>query len=123
MPQLFSVAAYLPKLLDMRLHSNVVVLMELHVGEAVAFFFDVSLTSITGPTSFRAVDSTQHLLSETRFEEDNGWSARGEARHAAPVEVLSVVHPALGRANIQIIFVNRVADICHSANPAGLDRG
>lgn len=45
----------------------------------------------------------------------------GTDRWLAPAEVLSVVHPDSGAANIRIMFLDGAADVYHSVDPADLD--
>lgn len=46
----------------------------------------------------------------------------GTDRWLAPAdEVLSVVHPDTGTANIRIVFLDGEADVYHSVDPADLD--
>lgn len=45
----------------------------------------------------------------------------GMDRWLAPAEVLSVLHPDTGTANIRIMFLDGAADVYHSVDPADLD--
>lgn len=45
----------------------------------------------------------------------------GRERWLAPAKVLDVVHPDSGRPNIRIMFLDGMADVYHSVDPADLD--